>query len=238
MPTFSERLSVYTHLRTFESDFDRSQSQIRTICSAWSAAVLGAIGLVTVNAFAPPAGMGLNELALRGEHLAYVRALICLIGSAGVFAFWFIDQRVYQKLLHSVFAYGLFLEMNYPDLPQLRSSLFIANLDITSGLSWFYRMQFWIFLVIAAVFVFQPFGIDLGPVPKYIKGLTWVHIALVVFGEWRCMMWPSLKRIIRQLYPALHAQMPDTNRAAWLARVGAVPLQEPAPAPPPGGNAP
>jgi hypothetical protein len=232
MPTFSERLSVYTHLRTFESDFDRSQSQIRTICSAWSAAVLGAIGLVTVNAFTPPAGV--TDL-LRGEHLAYLRALICLIGSAGVFAFWFIDQRVYQKLLHSIFAYGLFLELKYPDLPQLRSSLFIANLDITSGLSWFYRMQFWIFLVIAALFVFQPFSIDLGPVPKYIKALTWVHIALVVFGEWRSRQWPSLTRIIQQLYPTLHGEMPDNNPGAWYARVGAFPLEpaNPAPAPNP-----
>src|SRR5262249_53972866 len=144
-----------------------------------------------VNAFAAPAGMGPNELELRGEHLAYVRAIICLFGSAGVFAFWFVDQRVYQKLLHSIFAYGLYLEVTYPDLPQLRSGLFMANLDITSGLSWFYRMQFWIFLIIAAVFVFQPFSLDLGPVPRHIKLLTWVHIVLVIGGEVRSWWWPS-----------------------------------------------
>jgi hypothetical protein len=215
MPGFSnsERLSVYTHLRTFESDFDKSQGQIRAICSAWSAAALGAIGLIAVNAFTPPVG---PIDPARGEHLAYLRGVICMIGSAGVFAFWFIDQRVYQKLLHSIFAYGLFLELKHPDLPQLRSSLFIANLDITSGLSWFYRMQFWIFLLIAAVFVLQPFAIDLGPVPKGIKSLTWLHLGLVVFGEWRSSRWLSLQKIIEELYPDLRNALPE--RGHGLAR--------------------
>jgi len=205
----SERLSVYTHLRTFESDFDKSQGQIRAICSAWSAAAIGAIGLIAVNAFTPPVG---PIDPARGEHLAYLRGLICMIGSAGVFAFWFIDQRVYQKLLHSIFAYGLYLELKHPDLPQLRSSLFIANLDITRGLSWFYRMQFWIFLLIAAVFVLQPFAIDLGPVPKGIKSLTWLHLGLVGFGEWRSSRWLSLQKIIEELYPDLSSALPERRR--------------------------
>jgi hypothetical protein len=212
MPGYSnsEQISVYTHLRTFESDFDKSQSQIRSICSAWSAAVLGAIGLITVNAFTAP----VTELA-RAEHLAYLRSIVCMIGSAGVFAFWFIDQRVYQRLLHSIFAYGLFVELKYPELPQLRSGLFIANLDITSGLSWFYRMQFLIFLLIAAIFVLQPFSIDLGPVPKGIKSLTWVHLVGVVFGEWRSSRWPSLQEIV-ELYPDLRDALPE--RKGSLAR--------------------
>jgi hypothetical protein len=209
MPGFSnaERLVVYTHLRTFESDFDKSQSQIRAICPAWSAAVLGAVGLIAVNAFAPSGGGA--DLTSRGEHLAYLRGLICIIGSAGVFAFWFIDQRVYQKLLHSIFAYGLFLELKHPDLPQIRSGLFIAHLDITNGLAWFYRMQFWIFLLIAAVFVLQPFSIDLGPVPRGIKSLTEVHAAAVIVGELYSRRWSSLRTIIKELYPELWDILPD-----------------------------
>ena len=212
MPGFtnSERLALYTHLRTFESDFDKSQSQIRTICSAWSAAVLGAVGLIAINAFTPSAGV--PDLPGREAHLAYLRALICMIGSAGVFAFWFIDQRVYQKLLHSIFAYGLFAELKHADLPQIRSGLFIAHLDITNGLAWFYRMQFWIFLLIAAVFVLQPFSIDLGPVPKGIKSLTEVHLVGVIIGEFYSRRWSSLRTIIRELYPEPWNVLPDRAR--------------------------
>ncbi|MGJ4995672.1 hypothetical protein [Bradyrhizobium sp. HKCCYLR20261] len=218
--TSAERLSIYTHLRTFESDFDKSQSQIRSICSAWTAAVLGAIGLITVNAFTPPPAV---DITSRAEHLAYLRALVCMIGSAGVFAFWFIDQRVYQRLLHSAFAYGLFLELKHPDLPQLRSSLFIANLDITSGLSWFYRMQFWIMLAISAVFVLQPFSIDLGPVPRGIKTLTEIHLLAVIVGEVTSRTWPSLRKIIQDLYPDLWAVLPARKPPWWREHVWPLP---------------
>jgi len=249
MPDFSnaERLSVYTHLRTIESDFDKSQGQIRAICSAWSAAVLGAIGLIAINAFTPAANA--TDFAERAAHLAYLRALICMIGSAGVFAFWFIDQRVYQKLLHSIFAYGLHVELKHPDLPQIRSSLLIAHHDITNGLSWFYRMQFWLFLMIALVFVLRPFSIDLGPAPPGIKSFTEIHAFGVVVGEIVSRRWPSLTRIVRDIYPDLWAAWPtrpaprwleylsapqlladqEARRAAWKARVMASPVMAAAP---------
>jgi hypothetical protein len=244
MPDFSnaERLSVYTHLRTIESDFDKAQGQIRAICSAWSAAVLGAVGLIAINAFTPAANA--PDLAERAAHLAYLRALICMIGSAGVFAFWFIDQRVYQKLLHSIFAYGLHVELKHPDLPQIRSSLLIAHHDITNGLSWFYRMQFWLFLVIALVFVLRPFSIDLGPTPPGIKSFTEIHAFGVLLGEIVSRRWPSLTKIVREIYPELWAAWPprpvpwwleylwapqpladqEARRAAWEARVMAIPV--------------
>jgi hypothetical protein len=218
--TNAERLAVYTHLRTFESDFDKSQSQIRAICAAWSAAVVGAIALIVTSALTPPIGMAASDIVHRAEVLTYLRSLVCIIGSAGVFAFWFIDQRIYQRLLHSVFTYGLFVELKNPDLPQIRSSLFIANLDITSGLAWFYRMQFWIFLVIGAVFVWQPFSINLGPVPPGIKSLTWVHLAGAIGGELVSDSWPSLGKIVEILYPALRDAMPERGAAkSWTGRL-------------------
>lgn len=217
MPGFDnkERLALYTHVRTFESDFDKSQSQIRAICSAWSAAVLGAIALIAVSAFTPPASMidagHAQDVIAREAHLAYVRGLICIVGSAGVLAFWFIDQRIYQRLLHSAFGYGLYMEFRNPDLPQIRSSMFIENLDVTSGLSWFYRVQFWLFLVIACVFVWQPFGARLGAVPDGIKGLTYVHAAIVIAGTWRGQKWPTLRNLIAEFYPDLAARMPASR---------------------------
>jgi hypothetical protein len=156
MPGFEDkdRLAFYMHLRSFESDFDKSQSQLRTVASAWSAAVLAAIALVVINGatplIVPPNAVLQPDTAVADRTLAFffLRQLICLIGSLGIFAFWFVDHSVYQRLLHTVFAYGLFLELKQRDLPQLRSSLFAANLDITSWLGMFYRVQFWAFFVV------------------------------------------------------------------------------------------
>jgi hypothetical protein len=226
MDTFdsTERAAVYTHLRSFESDFDKSQSQMRAICSAWSAAVLGAIALTVTSAYTPPSGLTPELIAHRADTLSYLRNLICIVGSAGVFAFWFIDQRIYQRLLHSVFGYGLYIESKYPELPQVRTSLFVANLDITNGLAWFYRIQFWTFGVIACVFVFQPFGIDLGPTPKYIKAISELHAIGVVCGEIYSRTWPSLQELIDQTFPRDFASsVPKTRRDAeinaWRQRV-------------------
>jgi hypothetical protein len=124
-----DRVALYAHLRTFESDFDKSQSQMRAISSAWTAAVLAAIALVITTAATPivvPMNARLSPdglIDIRTNALAYLRAVICFVGSAGVLAFWYIDQGVYQRLLHSVFAYGLFVESKEPDLPQVRSAM-------------------------------------------------------------------------------------------------------------------
>jgi len=220
----TERAALYSHLRAFESDFDKSQSQMRAICSAWSAAVLGAIALAVTSAYTPPTGVSLQQLAQRADTLSYLRNLMCIVGSAGVFAFWFIDQRIYQRLLHSVFGYGLYIEWKYPDLPQIRSSLFLANLDITNGLAWFYRTQFWTFAVIAVVFVSQPFGIDLGPTPKGIKGITVVHFLGVLIGEVYSHKWPSLQELIGMVFPrefatSVPTTQSDSDTKSWRARV-------------------
>jgi hypothetical protein len=220
----AERAALYTHLRSFESDFDKSQSQMRAICSAWSAAVLGAIALTVTSSYTPPSGVTPEMIAHRADALSYLRNLICIVGSAGVFAFWFIDQRVYQRLLHSVFGYGLYIEWKYPDLPQVRTSLFVANLDITDGLAWFYRTQFWAFAVIASVCVSEPFGIDLGPTPKYIKFITEIHVVGVIIGEVYSRRWPSLRELVGDVYPPnFVSSLPKTRSASdikdWSDRV-------------------
>jgi hypothetical protein len=208
MPAFDEkeRAALYAHLRSFESDFDKSQSQMRAICSAWSAAVLGAIALTITSAYTPPAGISCDMITHRADTLAYLRNLICIIGSAGVFAFWFIDQRIYQRLLHSVFGYGLYLEYMHKDLPQVRSTLFIANLDVTNGLAWFYRMQFWTFAIIACVFVSQPFGIDFGQPPKGIKAIAEIHFVGVLIGDLYSRRWPSLQTLVAKVFGAAFAR--------------------------------
>jgi len=208
----AERLTIYTHLRLFESDFDKSQSQMRAICSAWSAAVVGAIALIVVSAATPPSGMKEDLVKDREVLLALLRGLVCIVGSAGVFAFWFIDQRIYQKLLHTVFAYGLLVETKNEDLPQIRSALITANSDITTGLAWFYRVQFFTFLAIALTFVWQPFGMKLGPTPIGITPLFVVHAAIVICGELYSRRWPSLRSIIAKTYPREVREIPQFGK--------------------------
>jgi hypothetical protein len=228
--TNAERLALYTNLRTFESDFDKSQSQIRAISAAWSGVVLGAIALIVINAYTPPNGMGVAEANVRAEMLAALRTVVCLIGSAGVYAFWFIDQRVYQRLLHSVFAYGLFVEFENPDLPQIRSSMFIANLDITNGLAWFYRTQFWMFFVISVVLVFMVSG----KVTMTLLLLLGLHALGITFGESYSQKWPSLRELVSTIYgnQGLSGAMPErpdeqSQRAtAWRNRITAHPVPE------------
>ncbi|WP_040622106.1 hypothetical protein, partial [Rhodovulum sp. PH10] len=101
-PPDKDELAAYAHLRLFESDFDRAQGQLRAVSSAWSAAVLAATALITIHA-----AEGDSD---QRSQLLYVVQLVLLFGSFGVFAFWYVDQRVYQRLLHSVFAYGLHRE--------------------------------------------------------------------------------------------------------------------------------
>jgi hypothetical protein len=232
MPGFNnaERLALYTHLRTFESDFDKSQSQMRAICSAWSGVVLGAIALLVTSAYTPPVGMGVADANLRAETFAALRTVVCIIGSAGVYAFWFIDQRIYQRLLHSVFAYGLFVEFKNPDLPQIRSAMYIANLDITSGLAWFYRTQFWLFFAISLFFVAA-----VGKTTTFPEmALLGVHFIGNIVGEACCQGWSTLRELISAVFRngGLAGAMPErsdeqTERLTnWLARVGAHPIPE------------
>ncbi len=117
------------------------------------------------------------------------------------------------------------MEWKHPDLPQVRSTLYIANLDITNGLAWFYRTQFWTFAIIALIFVLQPFGIDLGPTPKGIKTISEFHVAAVIIGEIYSRSWPSLQTLIEKVLPedfaaSVPATKNDKDTKAWRDRIG------------------
>ena len=191
---------------------------MRAISSAWSATVLAAIALVITTAATPiavPQGGALQPSGLievRTDALAYLRAVICFVGSAGVLAFWYIDQGVYQRLLHSVFAYGLFVESEEPDLPQVRSSMFLSNLDVTNRLGIFYRAQFWLFVVVSVVADLTSRSISPGSIALYV----WFIIAAHILAAGVCEMifshtWPSLDETIEDFYPSLAVRLPTRN---------------------------
>jgi hypothetical protein len=229
-----QRTAVYVHLRTFESDFDKSQTQMRAISSAWSAAVLAAIALVTTTAATPIAlGQGgwllpSGIIETRSESLTYLRAIICAVGSSGVFAFWYVDQGVYQRLLHSVFAYGLYVESRDDDLPQIRSSMFLANLDVTNRLGTFYRAQFWLFALLSLFINVLNLFVAHNPAPLGVWLVSIAHFLTVLYWEVRSYhAWPSLGATLRDFYPDLANALPTrTTRPGWyeqlMMRLGAV----------------
>ena len=246
MPGFSnsERLSFYAHIRTLESDFDKSQSQLRTIAAAWSGGVIAALALTTVAiantglSTSPPKAA---DIAVAKESLFYVREFVCIVGSLGIFAFWYVDQSVYQRLLHSAFAYGLYLEYENNDLPQVRSSLYWANLDITGRLGTFYRMQFWAFVVLSGFFLVLSHEIltyfDVHTVITSFLGYFLVALML----EKLTWNWASLDKTVERLYPqTLWPNLPrrgadpnDQVTQAWLTRI----REHPVPPAPPGQQA-
>jgi hypothetical protein len=122
-------LTAYNALRAFESDYDKAQGQLRTIASAWLLAGVGAGGFL-INA----------ELANSWDHYAaaLARQIVVFVVAFGVSALWRLDQKVYQQLLHTVFALGYRIEMEYPCVPPTRQALYELNRDITGELGHFY----------------------------------------------------------------------------------------------------
>ena len=210
----NELVELYIHLRTFESNFDQSQGQIRAIASAWVIAAVGALGyLATAKYSAQPLPTEIIYLLLQG---------VCLIAALGLVALWYLDQGVYQRLLHTVFAYGMKLEAWYPWLPQLRRSMYKASLDITGPLGWLYRAPILLFAVIGAA-VLAAALLDLPPrfgSPAELGGLTYAphrwsllqilvaaaQLAACALGLVGSRRWPSLPDM---LPPKLRGELAD-----------------------------
>jgi hypothetical protein len=234
--TNAERLSLYAHLRTYESDFDKSQSQLRTIAAAWSGGIIGAVALTTVaiaTTGLSPSRATAEEIAAARVLLFYVREVICVAGSLGIFAFWYVDQSVYQRLLHSAFAYGLHVEYENPDLPQVRTNVYWANLDITGHLGMFYRMQFWAFVILAGAFLALPHDPLAHPGDCTPLVLYGIYAAFAFFLETRSWNWASLEKMVKRLYPTtLSPNLPrrgatenDPVGRAWVERMRAHPVR-------------
>lgn len=214
-----DRDALLAQIRVFESDFDKAQGQLRTISSAWSGVIIAATALMTVNSFSEPTSPEKKELFL------YVIQTVCLFGSIGVFAFWFVDQRVYQRLLHSVFAYGLYEEFKQPAGPQIRSAMWIGNLDVTADLGNFYLAQLlaFPFLSGAIVTAFSKFA---GIAIDGHLGMLIAHASIALGLWWFSSQWPSLEGLIERLYPDLADALPrrtttdrDAEAIAWKKRV-------------------
>src|SRR6185312_13230730 len=112
-------LDSYTHLRSFESDYDGAQGTIRSTASLWILAAFAGFGFVFSARLQAPITQ-----SFLGTILAWAAAF-------GLFVLWVIDQLVYQRLLHSVFVHGLFMEWRDPSLPQIRTKAYADSLNIS-----------------------------------------------------------------------------------------------------------
>jgi hypothetical protein len=125
-------ITIYNHLRSFESDYDRAQSTLRTIASAWILAAIGALGLLIQGEYS-------SSATLSPESAAPLRQALLFVAALGLTSLWFLDLRVYQRLLHAIYSLGCHIELNTNKVLPIRSRTYLLNYDITRSLSWFYR---------------------------------------------------------------------------------------------------
>ena len=149
-------IAIQNQLRAFESDFDKAQSSLRTIASAWILAAIGAMGLVVQNELT-------GAHRLDGSVAASLRQALFLVASLGLASLWYLDQRVYQRLLHSVFSTGCHLELKTAKILPIRSRAYLLNRDVTHHLGWFYRAPLVLLLAAAVLNIIHAmFGLQAG----------------------------------------------------------------------------
>jgi hypothetical protein len=205
-------INIYNHLRSFESDYDGAQSTLRTIASAWILAAIGAIGLIIQAESSVTPSMG-HEIA------APLRQALLFVAALGLGSLWYLDQRVYQRLLHAVFSLGCYLELRTTHLLPIRSRAYLVNSDITHHLGWFYRAPLLVLLCGALLSLFQAaVGLQTG-VDAFLN-----HQALTVhpFRLWALAFIITLMHCLFFLWiwkqtarwPSLDAQLPEELLAA------------------------
>ncbi len=198
-------IALYNHLRSFESDYDKAQSTLRTIASAWILAAIGAIGLLIQ-------GESSATGTLNPEVAAALRQALLLIAALGLGSLWFLDQRVYQRLLHAIYSLGCHVELKAPRLLPIRSRAYLLNFDITHHLGWFYRAPLFVLFAGAIISLFHAvFGLQMTvdallslQMPSMKPARLWVLATIItlihtIFFVWirkQTARWPSLDALL------------------------------------------
>lgn len=138
---------VYQHLRDYEAGFDRAQADIRRAASIWILAAFGAMSYLLSAQYLQFSGG--DELL----PLGFLGVLVCFASILGLFLLWYIDQNVYQRLLHSVFVYGCAIEASFDNVPQIRRAMHKANLNVSNKLGRFYKIPIIVLLILMLFFM-------------------------------------------------------------------------------------
>ena len=147
--SLTDRLARYGQLRTFESDFDRAQLEMRRTAALWVLAAFSALAYLL---------MAIARVSSEGESVGidvaagpFLGVTVCWLAILGLFVLWYVDQRVYQRMLNSVFVYGLCVEWCDSRLPQVRTQMYFSSLNISINLSRYYSVAMAFFSLISLV---------------------------------------------------------------------------------------
>ena len=110
--------TTYSSLRSFEEHFNGVQVEVKKLASAWMLATFAAI------AFIVRGDLSASQSLLDSGSLL---VLIGLGSNIGLLSLWILDQRVNQNLLRAAFEVGLTLERTNPNLPPIRSMMWLNS---------------------------------------------------------------------------------------------------------------
>lgn len=99
---------LYEHLERVETRLASQMGQLRIMASTWLLATLGAVGLVLINGSDIDLFPSDRFNGLFDNYL--VAALATLSGAIGVCLLWFLDSRVFRKLMATTYAEAINLE--------------------------------------------------------------------------------------------------------------------------------
>lgn len=112
-------LTTEESLRAYEHHFNQLELKVRQMASVWILAIFSAIAFI-VRGDLNPQGVLLGPMPLLG--------LIALFGNLGLLTLWFLDQRVYHRLLAASYQLGLELERKDPEMMPIRNLMWV-NMD-------------------------------------------------------------------------------------------------------------
>ena len=136
-------------------------------------------------------------------------AVVCLLAVSGITILWTVDQRVYQKLLHAAFVYGLAVEAQNPDLPQIRTMMNLTSGNIGPFISFYYPGPIIVFTSLCLVFA----SMDNSWI-AYLATVTSFIILGVCFSVSRA--WTPLEELLSSFNDRVQS---ETRRARMIERM-------------------
>lgn len=109
---------IYSTLREYEERFNGVQVEMKKLASGWMLVVFGAVAFIV---------RGDLEAASSLIDSGPLLTIIGFAGNVGLLSLWILDQRVHQQLLNAAFGVGLQLERDNPELPPIRSSMWVNS---------------------------------------------------------------------------------------------------------------
>ncbi len=140
---------TYNELKDFEARNDQAQAGLRQIASGWMLATIGAIAFVATQT---------NLCDETGALKNVVLIVIANLAASGLWLLWWLDQRVYQSLLHSAFIEGLRYEIRHEaEVLPVRRMMYKAHRNLSPKIVVFYLVPVVVLLLVTASAPFELF---------------------------------------------------------------------------------